>query len=301
MIVTAQTEPQQSELERDRQRRQWIRRRGEINISPIERKISGVAGAALVVLGIRRRSLGGVALAVLGGVLVDRAVSGHCPAYAALGIDTSPDQEAPGGTGADPQKYFDRGIHVEQSFTINKSPEELYRYWRQLDNLPTFMKHLDAVTVLDDRKSHWVIDGPAGTKAEWDAEIINDEPNALIAWRSLGGAEVDNAGSVRFVPAPAGRGTEVRVVIDYIPPAGQVGRWVAKLFGKDPDQQIKEDLRRFKNMMEAGEIPTTDSQPRGNCGGSGRRQRHSLLSVARGVTESDHASDDKPNHRPGSV
>jgi uncharacterized membrane protein len=127
------------------------------------------------------------------------------------------------------------------------------------------MKHVESVSVLDEKRSHWVVRGPAGSTVEWDAEIINDEPNALIAWRSLDNAEVDNAGSVRFVPGPEGRGTEVRVVLDYIPPAGRVGKWVARLFGEEPSQQIHEDLRRFKRLMETGEIPTIEGQPTGNC------------------------------------
>jgi uncharacterized membrane protein len=119
--------------------------------------------------------------------------------------------------------------------------------------------------VIDERRSHWAVKGPAGRTVEWDAEIINDEPNALIAWRSLDGADVDNAGSVRFVPGPEGRGTQVRVVIDYIPPAGFVGKWVATLFGANPEHEILEDLRSFKRLMETGEVATTEGQPHGKC------------------------------------
>jgi uncharacterized membrane protein len=155
--------------------------------------------------------------------------------------------------------------------TINRSPWDLYQFWRNFDNLPRFMKHVKSVNVIDEKRSHWVVDGPAGKSVEWDAEIINDEPNALIAWRSLANATVDNAGSVRFVPGPEGRGTEVRVVIDYIPPAGVVGKWVSMLFGKNPESEIREDLRRFKRVMETGEVPTTEGQPRGTCTGSGTR------------------------------
>ena len=121
--------------------------------------------------------------------------------------------------------------------TINRTPWDLYQFWRNFENLPRFMKHLKSVKVLDEKRSHWVAKAPAGRTVEWDAEIINDEPNALIAWRSLGGADVDNAGSVRFVPGPEGRGTEVRVVIDYIPPAGRVGKWVAEALRQEPRQR----------------------------------------------------------------
>jgi uncharacterized membrane protein len=177
-----------------------------------------------------------------------------------MGIDTAREDE-----GASPAEYFHRGIHVEQAMTINRTPWDLFQFWRNFENLPRFMRHVESVKVLDDKRSHWSVDGPAGRKVEWDAEIINEEPNTLIAWRSLGNADVDNAGSVRFVPGPEGRGTEVRVVIDYIPPAGRVGNWVAKLFAKNPSSEIREDLRRFKQLMETGEVPTTEGQPRGRC------------------------------------
>ena len=147
--------------------------------------------------------------------------------------------------------------------TVDRPAAELYAYWRNFENLPQFMRHLESVRCDDGRRSHWVVRGPAGVSIEWDAEIINDEPNALIAWRSLGGADVDSAGSVRFLQAPGGRGTEVRVVLNYIPPAGRVGSAFAKLFGKAPEQTIREDLRRFKQFMESGEFPTAAGQPAG--------------------------------------
>src|SRR4051812_9185711 len=231
----------------------------EVNVGNTERWVSAIAGGAIAVAGLRSRSLLGLLGAAAGGALVYRGATGHCSGYAALGINTA-DQD-----GAQPQEYFERGIHVQESMTINRSPWDLYQFWRNFDNLPRFMQHVQSVKVVDEKKSHWVVDGPAGKRVEWDAEIINDEPNALIAWRSLGGATVDNAGSVRFVPGPEGRGTEVRVVIDYIPPAGFVGKWVAALFGKNPASEIKEDLRRFKRVMETGEVPTTEGQPRGSC------------------------------------
>lgn len=150
-----------------------------------------------------------------------------------------------------------------QTVTIDKSPEELYRFWRDFENLPRFMKHLRAVRVLDDKRSHWIADAPAGQSVEWDAEIINEAANELIAWRSLPGADIGNAGSVRFEPAPAGRGTEVKVNLEYDPPAGALGMAFAKLLGEEPAHQVADDLRRFKQLMEAGEIPTTEGQPSG--------------------------------------
>jgi uncharacterized membrane protein len=233
-----------------------------VNVAQTERVISSVAGGTLALAGLRMRSLPGLLLAALGGGLVYRGVTGHCPTYEALGVNTAEDS-----AGAKPEDYFERGIHVEQCFTINRTPWDLYQFWRNFENLPKFMRHLESVTLIDEKRSHWVAKAPAiaGGKVEWDAEIINDEPNALIAWRSLENANVDNAGSVRFVPGPGDRGTEVKVVIDYIPPAGRLGKWVAQLFGEEPGQQIRDDLRRFKRVMETGEDPTTEGQPRGSC------------------------------------
>jgi uncharacterized membrane protein len=216
------------------------------NVGDTERWMSAVGGGALALFGLKRGGLGGALLAALGGGLVYRGVTGHCSAYAALGRNTADDRPA------EPHAYFERGIHVEESVTVNRTPWELYDFWKNFENLPQFMAHLKDVKRIDERRSHWVAKAPAGMSAEWDAEIINDEPSALIAWRSLGGATVDNAGSVRFVPAA--EGTEVKVVLDYIPPAGRVGAAVAKLFGEEPGVQVREDLRRFKQVMETGSV-----------------------------------------------
>ena len=232
---------------------------GSLNVGRSERMISAITGGAVALAGLKMRSVPGLLMAALGGGLVYRGVTGHCPAYEKLGKNTA--DSGP----ARPEDYFERGIHVEESMTVERTPWDLYSFWRNFENLAQFMKHVESVKVLDEKRSHWVVRAPAGTTVEWDAEIINDEPNALIAWRSLENANVDNAGSVRFVPGPEGRGTEVRVVLDYIPPAGRLGKWVAKLFGEEPSHQIHEDLRRFKRLMETGEVPTTDGQPVGSC------------------------------------
>lgn len=150
-----------------------------------------------------------------------------------------------------------------QTVSINRTPEECYKFWRDLENLPRFMQHVESVQVLDERRSHWVVRGPAGTKVEWDAEIADDRPNEEIAWRSVEGADVNNSGRVRFERAPAGHGTFVKVHISYEPPAGKAGSLVARLLGKDPSQLIQGDLRRFKQVIETGEIATTEGQPTG--------------------------------------
>jgi uncharacterized membrane protein len=147
---------------------------------------------------------------------------------------------------------------VKKSLIINRTPEELYRFWRDFENLPRFMKHLESVRVTGDGRSHWVAKAPAGSSVEWDAEITEDRPNELIAWRSLEGADVDNSGSVRFEPAPGNRGTIVKVEIDYNPPGGVIGAAVAKLFGEEPGQQTQDALRCLKQVMETGEIILSD-------------------------------------------
>jgi uncharacterized membrane protein len=154
-------------------------------------------------------------------------------------------------------------IRVQKSITVNRSPEELYQFWHHFENLPRFMHHLQSVQVTEEKRSHWKSKAPAGMTVEWDAEIIADRPNELIAWRSLEGADVDNAGSVHFKPAPGGRGTEVRVEMQYIPPAGVIGATIAKLFGEAPDQQVWDGLRRFKQLVEVGEVIQSEATARG--------------------------------------
>jgi uncharacterized membrane protein len=146
----------------------------------------------------------------------------------------------------------------------------VYQFWRNLENLPRFMKHLKEVRALDAKRSHWVANAPLGTSVEWDAEIIMEQTDELIAWRSLPDAQVPNAGTVRFRALPAGRGTEVIVILEYMPPAGAIGAAVAKLFSEEPSQQIEGDLRRLRSVLEAGEIPTVNGQPSGR----GRQQTH---------------------------
>ena len=229
------------------------------NVGTEERIVSLLGGGALVGYGISRKSVPGYLLAGAGGYLALRGVTGRCPMYRTLGIDTSHEGRA------EPRDFFERGIHVSRSITINKPQLELFEFWRDFTNLPAIMSHLKSVEIIDERRSHWVARGPMKASIEWDAEIINEEPNELIAWRSLEDAAVHSAGSVRFVPAPGNRGTQIRVELEYIPVGGKVGAAVAKLFGEEPGQQIGEDLRRFKQIMETGEISATKDQPRGTC------------------------------------
>jgi uncharacterized membrane protein len=219
-----------------------------VNVGRIERLISGVAGAALLLLALRQKRRRRWLLP-LGGGLLGRAISGRCPVNQAIGRNSAEREDrisplASLGAG--------EGIRVEQEIAVQRPREELFRFWRDLENLPRFMDHLESVTVLDPRRSHWVAKGPAGTRVEWDAEIHNEIGNELIAWRSLPGSNVEHAGSVHFSPTDGG--TRVRVVLRYDPPAGGLGAGVARLFGEEPSQQVADDLRRFKQVMEAQEV-----------------------------------------------
>jgi uncharacterized membrane protein len=145
------------------------------------------------------------------------------------------------------------------SITVNRSPDEVYQFWRNFENLPRFMAHLESVRVESDRRSHWKAKGPAGTSVDWDAEIVEDQPGSFLSWRSVEPADVQNCGFVRFAGAPGGRGTIVTVEVQYSPPGGKLGSTIAKLFGEEPGQQIDQDLRRFKQVLETGEVVHSDA------------------------------------------
>ncbi len=236
---------------------------GEVNVGKVERVLSAVGGAALVAYGISRKDKAGAALAAAGGVTALRGATGHCYGYGAMGINRAVEEHSPAAV-----IKHNEGIRVEETVTINKPAAELYRYWRNFENLPRFMNNLESVSIMSETMSHWVAKAPADTTVEWDAQIINEEQDKLVAWKSIEGSQIPNSGSVRFTPAPGNRGTEVRVNLEYNPPAGKLGAFVAKLFGEEPAQQINGDLRRFKNIMEAGEVPTTAGQPVGEKGKS---------------------------------
>ncbi|MFB9993815.1 SRPBCC family protein [Deinococcus oregonensis] len=199
------------------------------------RMISGAAGGALLLLGLRKRGVLGLGMAAVGGYLAYRAATGNDPVMAAAGLSGNASAAKP--------------IFVEHSVVIDRPAQQVYDYWRQLDNLPQIMSHLETVTVLDDKRSRWVAKAPLGTHVEWEAEIVNDKPGERIGWHSLPGATVDNAGSVQFESMPTG-GTRIHVALSYRPPAGPLGAAVAKLFGEEPSQQIAEDLQKFKASFE---------------------------------------------------
>ncbi|MCC5647191.1 SRPBCC family protein [uncultured Nostoc sp.] len=214
--------------------------------SEVERWASLIGGGAMVLMGLRQGSLRGALTALAGGGLVYQGATKQSTIQKA--------QEAIG---------LNQPIKVEKTVTINKSAEELYRFWHDFENLPTFMKHLKSVKVHNEKRSHWIANAPLGNSVEWDADILEDRENEFISWASVEGADIDNSGFVRFKKAPGDRGTEVKVVLEYNPPGGALGATVAKLFGEEPEQQIGDELRRFKMLMEAGEIATTEGQPSG--------------------------------------
>jgi uncharacterized membrane protein len=244
-------------------------RHGRINIGRTERWLSLIAGGALAAYAIRRRTGASGAAALAGSALMYRGATGHCHVYQTLGINRSGYHATELGTGVIADRGSDtrsrlggqRGTLVDETVTINRPIAEVYRFWRNFENLPRFMRHLESVAMREAGISHWVAKGPAGTTVEWDARVIHDVDDKVIGWQSLEGSEVAMAGSVNFDETPGG--TRVRVRLQYSPPAGKLGSAIAWLFGEEPSQQIREDLRRFKALLETGEIPTTEGQPSG--------------------------------------
>ena len=218
------------------------------NIGEVERWACAIGGGTLALFGVTRGSLGGIALALVGAALVQRGVSGHCKLYEAMNINTAGDASLRNSENV--SVPAERGTKVEKSVLINRPASELYRFWRNFENLPRFMSHLESVTEKGGDRSHWVAKAPGGTTVEWDAEVYNEKEGELIAWRTLEGSQVASAGSVRFEETPGGGSTLVRVSLKYDPPGGKLGSLVARLFGENPEQQIDEDLARFKQIME---------------------------------------------------
>jgi uncharacterized membrane protein len=252
-----------------------------VNVGDIERVACAIAGGALAAYGLRRRSATGLVMTLAGAALLHRGGTGHCNTYQALGISTahSRDQKT-SDYGAGEHEAVARDVHVEKSIVIDKSPEELYNFWRDFENLPRFMDHLESVNSVGFNRWHWVVKGPVGIRPEWDAEIYNEKPNELIAWRSLDGT-VTNAGSVRFEPAPGEPGTQVKVVLNYNAPGGKVSALLAKLFGQEPGQMIEEDLHRLKQLFETGGIAGVENQP---------SVQHAVKSSTDNVSSSDSES-----------
>ncbi len=212
------------------------------------RVISLIGGiASLGLAGTRRSWPGRIPWMIIGGLCLYQSATGINLANRLMGI-----RESTGQT--------ENGFVVERVMTINRQAADVYSFWRRFENFPTFMRHLVDVQELGDDRSHWIANGPLGTRIEWTAQVTEDIPEKRIAWRSLPGAQIENEGVVNFTTSPGNRGTEVKVRIVYRPPAGSAGIMLSKLFGAQPNMVVLEDLRRFKQIMEAGEIPTTRGQ-----------------------------------------
>jgi uncharacterized membrane protein len=234
------------------------------NVGQAERWASAVGGGALALYGVTRGSLGGIALALVGAALVQRGVSGHCNLYEAMSFSTAGGEALRNSENV--SVPAERGTKVEKSVTINCRAALLYDFWRNFENLPRIMNHLESVKVTGDGRSHWVAKAPAGSTVEWDAEIYNEKQGELIAWRTLEGSQVASAGSVRFEEAPGGA-TTVTVSLKYDPPGGKLGSLVARIFGENPSRQIEEDLENFKQMMEGrGRVEAEEQQRTASAG-----------------------------------
>ncbi len=211
----------------------------------LERWACVAIAAAAMAFGLSRRSMPGVVLAAAAAPLAYRSLTGEWPGMS-NGLAQADTRVALAGS---------RGIHVREAVRLERPREEVYAFWRRLENLPRFMTHLQSVTDLGGGRSHWVANGPAGTPVEWDAEIINEIDDEVIGWRSLAGSDIATAGSVRFSTVRQGRSTQVSVNLQYATPGGRAGRLLALALGRDPAHLVREDLRHFKQLLEAGEVP----------------------------------------------
>lgn len=218
------------------------------NVGTVERWGSLALGAAMIALAIRQR--GGLRLlaATAAAGLLYRGLTGHSPTYSALGISTRPPLQP---SNCEASVRYGSGVRVEHAVAVARPADELYRFWRRLETLPHFMTHVEEVTVLTNQRSRWRVRAPVGSRVTWEAEIINDVPSQLIGWRSLPGSAIHHAGSVHFDQRDDL--TQVRIVLEYAPPARYVGASVARILGEDPNRQIAADLQRFKSIAERGE------------------------------------------------
>jgi uncharacterized membrane protein len=216
------------------------------SLSDAEDWLALSTGAALLLAGASRRSTGGAILTAASAPLLYRGITGHWPGLTNGSTPAESTRRALSG---------DRGLHVRESVRLELPLGDVYRFWRRFENLPRFMTHLERVTERPDGTSHWVMSGPAGLAVHWDAEIINEVENKVIAWRSLPGSELVTAGSVHFDASRGGRSTQVSVHLQYSPPGGKAGALVASLLGRNPSSTIREELRHLKHVLEAGELP----------------------------------------------
>jgi uncharacterized membrane protein len=216
------------------------RRGRRVNVGETERMVSAIAGGALALYGLRRGSIGGLLVAAVGAALGYRGITGHCDLYEKLGIDS----------GGARQNVGNLGVKIDKEIDVNAPPDRLYTIWRNLQNLPRILSHIEKVEVLSPIRSRWTLKAPVSIS--WDAELINDKLNELIAWRTVGNQWVTHAGSVTF--QPIGDGTRVHVSLQYDPPGGQIGHAAASLFAEDAGSKVEQDLGNFKRAVEEGRL-----------------------------------------------
>jgi uncharacterized membrane protein len=228
----------------------------KVNVGPIERAVSVAAGAALLWTATagRKTRLSGLALA---GALLYRGLSGQCHLYRVLGIDRSA-KHHDGAVAA-------HGVHFDRTVIIASPPGKIFEFWRNGQNLPKIIDHLETVEMTGPKHSKWVAKGPLGAKWRWEAEITDERPPEFLAWKSLAGSEIDTTGSLRLEKLTHDRGTAVRLVLAYQPPGGRLTATLSRWFGANVESELFEGLRRMKQILEAGEIPTVDHQPQGRC------------------------------------
>jgi uncharacterized membrane protein len=217
-----------------------------VNLHETERVLSVAAGAAFCVWALDRRPLSALAGFALGGGLLYRGLTGHCGMYRAMGVSSNENQAGRLPHGVPAQQ----GERVEVELMIDAPPKQVYESWRHLRNVPSILKHVTSVTELDENRSRWTLKTPIGVELKWDAEIINDEPNRLIAWESIPGGSMNTAGAVHFDAVAEGKRTRLTLNMKYDPPGGKVGIWVAQALGADLHSQLAQDLRDFKQRME---------------------------------------------------
>lgn len=227
-----------------------IRAKRGPNLAPDQRIVSMLAGAGLFLYAARKSKIVRIPLMLGSGFLIFRSATGRDPVAQALGVYREDDRTT--------------AVRVQRAITVNRPRNEVYAFWRDFSNLPRFMQHLQSVEYTAGMGfSHWVAKAPLGMNVEWDAQMVEDRPDELIVWQSLPGSMVGNAGRVMFQDAMNGTGTEVIVDFKYNPPLGTTGVVIGRLAGEEPFQQVREDLRRFKRIMETGEVISTEGQPSG--------------------------------------